>query len=134
MFCFGLGVVCENRKSMGGLYGHMSHGYPHVSFQPELDFVKPGTAKRMRGQWMKSARLLESEHQTYVTRKSTRDRPPPSVDLWELFAGRALCSELAHQYDLEALQPWDLVYGQDFMSTSTRRVAFKTWTTFVRCF
>ena len=90
------------------------------------DFVKPGTAKRMRGQWMKSARLLESEHQTYVTRKSTRDRPPPSVDLWELFAGRALCSELAHQYDLEALQPWDLVYGQDFMSTSTRRVAFKT--------
>ena len=88
--------------------------------------MKPGTAKRMRGQWMKSARLLESEHQTYVTRKSTRDRPPPSVDLWELFAGRALCSELAHQYDLEALQPWDLVYGQDFMSTSTRRVAFKT--------
>lgn len=79
------------------------------------NFVKSGTAKRMRGQWMKSARLLESEHQTYVTRKTTRDRPPPAVDLWELFAGRALCSELAHQYDLEALQPWDLVYGQDFM-------------------
>ena len=90
------------------------------------DLVKPGVAKRMRGQWMKSAKLLQAEHDTYVAQRTTRDRPPPTVDLWELFGGRALCSELAHQYDLEALQPWDLIYGQDFMSASKRSSAFRT--------
>ncbi len=59
-----------------------------------------------------------------MAQKSTKDRPPPAVDLWELFAGRALCSELAREYQLEALQPWDLIYGQDFQCSSTRSQAF----------
>ena len=57
--------------------------------------------------------------------RSQQDRPPPAVDLWELFAGRALCSELAREYQLEALQPWDLIYGQDFQCSSTRSQAFE---------
>ena len=34
-------------------------------------------------------------------------------------------SELAHQYDLSALQPWDLIYGYDFMKASTRSEAIQ---------
>ena len=49
----------------------------------------------------------------------------PSADLWELFAGRALCTEMAAQCGLVALQPWDLIYGQDLMDSSTRHEAFK---------
>ena len=85
--------------------------------------MKKGTAKRLKGEWMRSAKTLEAEHNIYLNQKTVKDRPPPSTDLWELFGGRALCSELAHQYDLNALQPWDLIYGYDFMRSSTRQEA-----------
>ena len=85
--------------------------------------MKKGTAKRLKGEWMRSAKTLEAEHNIYLNQKTVKDRPPPSMDLWELFGGRALCSELAHQYDLNALQPWDLIYGYDFMRSSTRQEA-----------
>lgn len=87
--------------------------------------MKKGTEKRLRGLWSRSAKTLEAENKVYVAQKSFKERPPPSVDLWELFAGRALCSELANEYDLEALQPWDLIYGQDLMTASTRSRAFE---------
>ena len=87
--------------------------------------MKKGTEKRLRGLWSRSAKTLETENKVYMAQKSFKERPPPSLYLWELFAGRALCSELAKEYDLEALQPWDLIYGQDFMTASTRSRAFE---------
>ena len=91
----------------------------------ELD-VKPGIAKRLRGLWKRSSNYLQAEHEVYLATTSTSSRPPPAADLWELFAGGALCSRLAHEYDLVAIQPFDLIYGQDFKKASTRSAAFKT--------
>eukprot|EP00434_Breviolum_minutum_P010232 symbB.v1.2.009030.t1/scaffold568.1/size186168/6 len=88
--------------------------------------LKPGQAKRIRGQWLRSAKLMEAEHEVYHSQPSTQQRPPPSVDLWELFAGQARCSELAHEYDLTALQPMDIVYGQDFFDQKVRSRAKET--------
>ena len=88
--------------------------------------LKPGQAKRIRGQWLRSAKLMEAEHDVYHSQPSTQQRPPPSVDLWELFAGQARCSELAHEYDLTALQPMDIVYGQDFFDQKVRSRAKET--------
>ena len=62
----------------------------------------------------------------YFSTTSTSSRPPPAADLWELFAGRALCSQLAHEYDLVAIQPFDLIYGQGFKKAAVRTAAFKT--------
>lgn len=87
--------------------------------------LKPGNAKRVRGDLQKSSRLLQLEHSVYAASTTAKDRPSPSADLWELFAGRALCTELAAQHGLVALQPWDLLYGQDLMESSTRHEAMR---------
>ena len=65
------------------------------------------------------------EHSVYMASSTVSDRPSPCADLWELFAGRALCTELAAQHGLVALQPWDLLYGQDLMESSTRHEAMR---------
>ena len=87
--------------------------------------IKPGNVKRLRGEWKKSARLLDMEHSVYMASSTVSDRPSPCADLWELFAGRALCTELASEYGLNALQPWDLIYGQDLMQSSMRHEAMR---------
>ena len=107
----------------GGKHGRRSN--IRLGRGSELD-VKPGAAKRLRGLWKRSADYLTAEHEVYLGTTSTSSRPPPAADLWELFAGRALCSQLAHEYDLIAIQPFDLIYGQDFKRPSTRTAAFKT--------
>ena len=48
-------------------------------------------------------------------------RPPGSADLWEIFAGKATCSKLASENQLNALQPIDLIYGQDLKDNKTRQ-------------
>ncbi|CAK9027003.1 Tyramine beta-hydroxylase [Durusdinium trenchii] len=64
---------------------------------------------------------------------SVRDRPPPHVDLWELFAGSCNLSRLAPHYDLNTLQPLDILFGQDFKNGSMRKKIkvqvdqFKPW-------
>ena len=88
--------------------------------------LKSGSMKQLRGQWKKSALVLSKEHKIYLTSKPASVRPPPNADLWELFAGRALCTELASEYGLNALQPWDLVYGQDLMKRDQRQEALNT--------
>lgn len=87
--------------------------------------MKSGNAKRLRGEWRRAYQVLTIEREIYNKASSTKDRPSPSADLWELFAGRALCTEMAAQCGLVALQPWDLIYGQDLMESSTRHEAFK---------
>lgn len=91
-------------------------GQPHV---------KKGAVKQLRGQWNKSAQLLENEYDIYKIGTSVSSRTPQTVDLWELFAGRALCTVLAPQYNLNALQPWDVIYGQDLKDQQTREESMK---------
>ena len=86
--------------------------------------LKKGTMKRLRGQWQHSAKILDKEIQIYNIKH--KPRPPGAADLWELFAGQATCSRLAHQYQLNALQPFDLIYGQDFMDEETRNMTIHT--------
>ena len=88
--------------------------------------LKPGTAKRLRGQWKQSANILLSEVNITQRITPTSSRPSPSVDLWELFAGEALSTKLAPEYDLDVLQPYDLIYGQDFMKEEVQNSIFKT--------
>ena len=87
--------------------------------------LKSGNLKRLHGELRKSSKLLQLEHSVYMSSSTASDRPSPSADLWELFAGRALCTELASQHGLVALQPWDLIYGQDLMESSMRHEAMK---------
>ena len=92
----------------------------------DVRLVPPGLAKRLRGMWKRSYEVLEMEHQTYLTGKTVAERPPPHADLFELFAGDATMSLLAHDYDLVAMEPQDLLYGQNFKDKATRDRIFKT--------
>ena len=62
--------------------------------------LKKGTEKQLRGQWQRSAKLLNNEIQ--ICNVKHKPRPPGAADLRELFAGEATCSQLAHQYQLNA--------------------------------
>ena len=112
------------QTSRAGSYQH--RGQRDLRLGTTGESLKPGQAKRIRGQWLRSAKLMEAEHEVYHSQPSTRQRPPPSVDLWELFAGQGRCSELAHEYDLTALQPMDIVYCQDFFDQKVRSRAKET--------
>ena len=68
--------------------------------------------KRLLGEWRRSAQLLEKEYDVYMNHNGKANRIR-KADIWELFAGEARCSYLAKEYYLNALQPWDLIYGQD---------------------
>lgn len=95
--------------------------------------MKSGHAKRLKGEWKKAAQVLEMEYKVNNSGASVRDRPPPHVDLWELFAGSCNLSRLAPHYDLNTLQPLDILFGQDFKNGSMRKKIkaqvdqFKPW-------
>ncbi|CAK9031626.1 unnamed protein product, partial [Durusdinium trenchii] len=91
----------------------------------DLRLVTPGLANRLRGMWKRSYEVLEMERKTYLVGKTVADRPPPYVDLLELFAGTATMSSLAHHYDLIAMEPQDLLYGQNFKDRATRDRIFQ---------
>ncbi|CAK9114796.1 Protease Do-like 9 [Durusdinium trenchii] len=82
-------------------------------------------AKRLRGDWNKAADILEKEYQVYATSKPTMERPPPYADLWELFAGSSNMTRLAAHYNLNTLQPMDLLYGQNFKDPAMRKMIFQ---------
>ncbi|CAL1158281.1 unnamed protein product [Cladocopium goreaui] len=78
--------------------------------------------KQLRGQWLRSSKLLQKEHDVYHAAHDRLNRIR-KADLWELFAGEAQCSYLANEYYMNALQPWDLIYGQDLMKRSLQTEA-----------
>ena len=92
---------------------------------PRTIALKSGQAKRLRGDWNKAADILEKEYQVYATSKPTMERPPPYADLWELFAGSSNMTRLAAQYNLNTLQPMDLLYGQNFKDPAMRKMIFQ---------
>ena len=49
-----------------------------------------------------------------------------SMDLMEIFAGRGRVSELAPRFDLRAIQPIDLKYGQKLLDAKTRKSIMNT--------
>jgi hypothetical protein len=73
----------------------------------------------LTGQLERSSQVLEAELQAY-------DKLPaavnlPKIDIMELYAGHADISFLAHQYDLKALEPYDLMYGHDMTKDKYKR-------------
>ena len=86
-----------------------------------------GLGKRLRGLWKKSAKTLEFE--CMINEKvgqTVKQRPPPNIDLMEMFAGSARLTSMTHEYNLNATQPFDLIYGMDFKDEKQRSSIFRT--------
>ena len=100
-------------------------GHPAGCRQRGGDLRLAGSVKRLKHLWNRSADVLMMEVKSYQTGAPTKSRPPPTVDIMELFAGSAKMSVMAKEYDLVAMQPMDMIYGQDFKDPKTRQKIFQ---------
>ena len=77
----------------------------------------------------------------YEALGTVADRPPPHIDILELFSGTSKFTIHASKHRLNALQPMDLDHGQDFHDPQVRKTIilamkkYKPWTTLlgIRC-
>ena len=75
----------------------------------------------MTGDWDRSAKAYEVEVAVYQNLPTTTSRPPPNLDIMELFSGVSKPSALASSYGLRAAQPIDLKFGWDLDSPEHQR-------------
>ena len=75
-----------------------------------------GRARELTGQLERSSQVLEAELQAY------KKLPPATkvskIDIMELYAGHA---DIAHQYDLKAVEPYDLIYVHNMSKDKYKR-------------
>ena len=84
-----------------------------------------GTVKRLKGNIKQALLAYETESKIYSNMSSVADRPPPYMDVFELFSGSSKFTLLANRHQLNALAPMDLQHGQDFKQEQVRREIFK---------
>ena len=87
--------------------------------------LRVGERKRLSGNINKAANIYEKEVGIYKQLPTATSRPPPTVDILELFAGEAKPSLMAPTCDLNACQPFDLVYGQDLKLPENQKVVLR---------
>ena len=78
------------------------------------DLRRRGVLKRLRGDLNRAIHVYEAELSIYKNLPTVTDRPPPTMDLLELFAGSSKFTLYSKKYQLNALAPMDLQHGQDF--------------------
>ena len=96
----------------GQRLGHVGRMEP--SEQPPAasrERLRLGRRRRLAGDWKRSAGTLEQERVIYDSLPVTAQRPPPCVDIMELFAGEAGITSRASSFGLSASEPIDQVYG-----------------------
>eukprot|EP00435_Cladocopium_sp_Y103_P015633 s906_g3.t2 len=81
--------------------------------------IRLGRARQLSGQLERSSQVLEAELQAYDKLPAAINMP--KIDIMELYAGHADISFLAYQYDLKALEPFDLIYGHDMTKDKYKR-------------
>ena len=78
---------------------------------------------------------LEAEDQIYKALPSVVDRPPPMIDVFELFSGSSKFTTMSTKFGLNAFQPLDIQHGpeQDLKDPQVQREVwravrkFKPW-------
>ena len=87
----------------------------------------------MRGQIKTHLKELNMESEINDTLMTVVQRPPPSIDVLELFSGSSKLTLFAKEFGLNALEPMDLLNGHDlrlpyFQNLSKRAIKkFKPW-------
>ena len=120
--------ACSGHRQNGG-FKHEGGEKPSVSSSCRQRFgrhgVRLGTGRRLRGTLKNNINNLESEVKIYDALASVVDRPPPYIDILELFSGTSKFTLHAAKHHLNALQPMDLDHGQDFHDPQIRKTTFQ---------
>ena len=75
--------------------------------------LRLGRARSLINQITKASNVLGIEAGIYEALPTALDSNRSKVDIMELYAGHADITFLAHQCDLRAMEPFDLLYGKD---------------------
>ncbi len=127
--------ACSGHRSSPGLK-HESGTQPSSSCSRQRfgrNGVRLGTGRRLRGTLKNNINNLESGVKIYEALRSVAERPPPHIDILELFSGTSKLTIHASKHHLNALQPMDLNHGQDFHDPQVRKTIilamkkFKPW-------
>lgn len=86
-----------------------------------------GSLKKLRGNLKRALQVYEAELNIYNNVKPVASRPPPYIDLFELFSGSSKFTTNSVKHQLNALAPMDIAHGphQDFKDESVRKDVFK---------
>ncbi|CAE7322415.1 GIP, partial [Symbiodinium sp. CCMP2456] len=87
--------------------------------------VRLGSRRRVTGTMDKAVASYEIERNIYDAMGHAGQRPPPAVDLLELFAGTAKPTKFAAELQLRALQPLDRNTGNDLSDPKVQREVHK---------
>ena len=108
-----------SKQNLGDSWKHHNPGRGGGGVDQQPGRLRLGRVRQLTGQLERSSQVLEAELQAY-------EKLPPAtnsskIDIMELYAGHADISFLAHQYDLKALEPYDLIYGHDMNKDKYKR-------------
>ena len=87
--------------------------------------VRLGSRRRVTGTMDKAVASYEIERNIYDAMDHAGQRPPPAVDLLELFAGTAKPTKFAAELQLRALQPLDRDTGTDLSDPKTQQEVYR---------
>ena len=79
----------------------------------------------MRGNVRTNIKELEAEASLYESLMTVSQRPPPYIDILELFAGSSKLTLMAKGFGLNALEPMDLEHGHDLCDPQVQQQAHK---------
>ena len=95
--------------------------------------LRLGDARKLRGSLRTTIKELEAEKTIYDSLMTVRQRPPPHIDILELFAGSSKLTLMAKGFGLNALEPMDLQHGHDLCDLQVQQqvhesiAKFKPW-------
>ncbi|CAK9042996.1 Integrase catalytic domain-containing protein (Fragment), partial [Durusdinium trenchii] len=88
--------------------------------------LKPGNKTWLTGHLRQVHKILQKEVDIYESLPSHVEyKKGPKIDLLEVYAGRALVSEMCPAYGLSSLQPIDLIYGWDLHDKKSQQALFE---------
>ena len=89
--------------------------------------VQMGAVKKIRGTLKRAIQVYETELKIYNNTNSVADRPPPHIDIFELFSGTSKFTTRSIKHQLNALAPMDIEHGphQDFKDEAVRKEVFR---------
>ena len=87
--------------------------------------LRLGDVRRLRGNLKTAIKELETEAEIYESLMTVHQRPPPYIDILELFAGSSKLTLMAKGFGLNALEPMDLEHGHDLCDPQVQQQAHK---------
>ena len=73
--------------------------------------LRLGVSRRLKSNMKKAVQTLQAENMIYQALPAVNQRPPPCIDVFEIFGGSAKFTLRCRKFGLNALEPIDIQHG-----------------------